>query len=119
MPAKDSGTSGSNPASQLERCSCTREQPMAAGPVAGLLNSSKKKKGCAKEEIKHPKRKTSSSGSKIKSTQKLVKERLQKEHVENAPASSAKPGKKVYSASCKEGSHMIAEKENPITSYQS
>ena len=33
------------------RCGCTREQPMAAGPVAGLLNSSKKKKGCAKGEI--------------------------------------------------------------------
>ena len=92
MPAKDSGTSGSHPASQLERCSCTREQPMAAGPVAGLLNSSKKKKGCAKEEIKHPKRKTSSSGSKIKSTQKLVKERLQKEHVENAPAGEINSG---------------------------
>ena len=45
----------SHPAGQLAhngvRCGCTREQPMAAGPVAGLLNSSKKKKGCAKGEI--------------------------------------------------------------------
>ena len=61
MPVKDSGTSGTATrlASWLTigvRWGCTREQPMAAGPVAGLWNSSKKKKGCTKGEIKPPKK---------------------------------------------------------------
>jgi len=55
MPTKDSATSGTATrlASWLTigvRCGCTREQPMTAGPVAGLLNS-REKSNLQKEKL--------------------------------------------------------------------